>query len=410
MDIYNFSRQLEREFDLLKKSKIPERNKELICNFQRDLIVEGVKAARIVRYMKTLRIVSERWKPKAFDEWTVDDLKDVLVAIESGDRKYTTETIKEFRKGLRKFFKWLKGENWEGLKILKGDKKEYRLPDVLTEDEVKAMIEAADNLRDKTIIAVIYEAGLRIGELANLQIKDIIWNEMGAKIKVHGKTGERQLLIIMAAPYLKKWLEVHPEADNPNAYVFVSVGTRNHGKPMTYHAFNKVISQAAKKAGIKKRVNPHILRHSRATFLANYLTEAQMNVFFGWTQGSDMPRIYVHLSGRDVDDAIAKVYGMEVEEEKKETKLKPKLCPRCNEINTPTSRFCQKCGLILDERERLQIQFEEGKIIPELMAKILENPVLVDKLKIALSFAKVLENNPQALEKLGELLGSMVND
>ena len=146
MDIYNFSRQLEREFDLLKKSKIPERNKELICNFQRDLIVEGVKAARIVRYMKTLRIVSERWKPKAFDEWTVDDLKDVLVAIESGDRKYTTETIKEFRKGLRKFFKWLKGENWEGLKILKGDKKEYRLPDVLTEDEVKAMIEAADNL------------------------------------------------------------------------------------------------------------------------------------------------------------------------------------------------------------------------------------------------------------------------
>jgi len=55
--------------------------------------------------MKTLRIVSERWKPKAFDEWTVDDLKDVLVAIESGDRKYTTETIKEFRKGLRKFFK-----------------------------------------------------------------------------------------------------------------------------------------------------------------------------------------------------------------------------------------------------------------------------------------------------------------
>ncbi len=77
-------------------------------------------------------------------------------------------------------------------------------------------------------------------------------------------------------------------------------------------------------------------------------------------------------------------------------------------MNAPISRFCQKCDLILDERERLQIQFEEGKIIPELMAEILENPVLVDKLKIALSFAKVFENNPQALEKLSELLGSMI--
>ena len=40
--------------------------------------------------------------------------------------------------------------------------------------------------------------------------------------------------------------------------------------------------------------------------MANYLTEAQMNVYFGWTQGSDMPGVYVHLSGRDIDDAILK--------------------------------------------------------------------------------------------------------
>jgi integrase/recombinase XerD len=44
--------------------------------------------------------------------------------------------------------------------------------------------------------------------------------------------------------------------------------------------------------------------------MANYLTEAQMNVYFGWAQGSDTPGVYVHLSGRDVDDAILKANGI----------------------------------------------------------------------------------------------------
>jgi integrase/recombinase XerD len=44
--------------------------------------------------------------------------------------------------------------------------------------------------------------------------------------------------------------------------------------------------------------------------MANYLTEAQMNVYFGWTQGSDMPGVYVHLSGRDIDDAVLNANGI----------------------------------------------------------------------------------------------------
>ena len=48
--------------------------------------------------------------------------------------------------------------------------------------------------------------------------------------------------------------------------------------------------------------------------MANYLTEAQMNLYFGWIQGSDMPSVYVHLSGRDVDDAVLKANGITAKE------------------------------------------------------------------------------------------------
>jgi integrase/recombinase XerD len=72
------------------------------------------------------------------------------------------------------------------------------------------------------------------------------------------------------------------------------------------------------------------MRHTRATELANILTEAQMKEHLGWVPGSDMPSTHVHLSGRDVDGAILKPYGIAVDEESKvKIALTLTKCPRC---------------------------------------------------------------------------------
>ncbi|RLI81874.1 hypothetical protein DRP07_06390 [Archaeoglobales archaeon] len=243
----------------------------------------------------------------------------MLVEIETAD--YTPQTVNEFKKGLRKFFKWLKGEDWRGLKPLKGEKRDNRKPEVL-EEEILKMIEVAKNPRDKAMISLLYEAGLRVGELATLKWKDITWTDFGARIKVHGKTGERVIPIVTSISYLQKWMEYHPSYDpesgiDPVAYIFVNIGNRNLGEPMSYRMIDKVIKKAAEAAGVRKRVRTHTMRHSRATALAKHLPEAQMNQFFGWVQGSDMPRIYVHISGRDIDKAINRINGSEEEEERK---------------------------------------------------------------------------------------------
>lgn len=408
-DFHKHTIELNREMNRVREGDFPEENKDLLIKFAKELQVEGIKAARIIRYLKTLRIV-QQWKRKLFTEWTVDDLKDVVFEIENNG--YKVQTINEFRKGLRKFFKWLKGKNWEGLEVVRGERKDKRKPDVLTEEEISRMIEAAINPRDQTIIAVGYEAGLRIGELATLTWGNVTWTEWGARIKVHGKTGERVIPIVMAASYLKKWMIDHPYYDlrtntiDPDALVFVRFNGKGAGKPLTYNMYSKIIKQAARKAGIKKRVYPHILRHSRATVLANKLTEHQMNIYFGWVQGSDMPSIYVHLSGRDIEGAIKEVYGLEDKEEDKT--LKPVKCPRCAELNTPYSRFCHKCGLPLDEKERLKAQLEEAKLVPEKMTKILEDPKLREEFKAAIMLAEALEDNPEGMKKLNELIEEML--
>jgi ribosomal protein L40E len=109
-----------------------------------------------------------------------------------------------------------------------------------------------------------------------------------------------------------------------------------------------------------KKVHPHKLRHSRATFLASKLTEAQMNQIFGWKQGSDMPSIYVHLSGRDMDDAILGVYGLKKEEQEK-PKLTPKICPRCQMNNPVDAKFCSRCGLALDVKAAEELEEARSK-------------------------------------------------
>ncbi len=127
-----------------------------------------------------------------------------------------------------------------------------------------------------------------------------------------------------------------------------------------------------------------------------------MNIYFGWVQGSRMPSIYVHLSGRDIENAIKRISGIEDEEEKRNDK--PIKCPRCMELNLPHARFCHKCGLPLDEKERLKAQLEEAKLIPEKIAKILEDPKLREEFRAAIMLAEALENNPEGMKKLNELL------
>jgi len=131
-----------------------------------------------------------------------------------------------------------------------------------------------------------------------------------------------------------------------------------------------ILRKIAKRAGIRKKVNPHAFRHARATHLAKFLTEAQMKEFFGWVQDSDMASVYVHLSGRDVDRAILQLYGMQVDEEKEENgKLLPKKCLRCGEINPATNKVCRRCFFPLDGSAE---NFLEREVKGEVIDAVIE--------------------------------------
>jgi len=381
LDLYNEKKLLDQAISKLKRSRITRRNKKLIMDFVEYSFARGLTTVRVVKYIFHLTKLAELLG-KDFDKATKKDIQRVVAEIER--ENYSAWTKKDFRSMLKRFYKWLNDDKGypEQVKWIKStiSKKDVKLPEeLLTEDDIRKMVEACNNSRDKALIFALYESGARIGEIASLKIKDVKFDEYGSIVIVKGKTGMRRVRLIASDPYLRAWLNDHPMKNDPEAPLWI----KTNNEPITYSTISKLIKKIAKKAGIKKGVHAHLFRHSRATFLAQYLTEAQLSHYLGWVQGSKMASIYVHLSGRDMDKALLGIYGIKFEEKKEEERLKPKICPRCKERNAYNAVFCSRCGLPLDIKSAIlksELRDEADKLLSDILKKNPELSTLLEKL------------------------------
>lgn len=377
-ELKNYDQHIKSKLAAITSSKISDRNKQAILEFKDECFARGLGKGRVLKYLHNTSTLAG-WLNKDFHDCTKQDIKALVARIEQS--KYANSTKKEFKIVLKKLFKWLRDQdegypaevNW----IIPGSKScenNRKLPeDMLTEDEVQRLIQVASGLRNKAFISMLYESGCRISELLLMRLRSIQFDEHGAKINVPAiKTGSRRIRIVLSVPLLTAWMDNHPFKDNADSFLWID----NRMKRLGYGSASALLKRLAKKAGIKKKVNPHNFRHSRATYMANHLTEAQMKEYFGWIQGSDMAAIYVHLSGRDVDNAVLKIYGRSSAEQSEESILTPKICNRCQQQNPSNNRFCSRCGIPLDS-ETLNTVIKndlERKHADSIMDRLLNDP------------------------------------
>jgi len=106
------------------------------------------------------------------------------------------------------------------------------------------------------------------------------------------------------------------------------------------------------------------------------MSEAALKQYMGWTQGSKMAAIYVHMSGKDTDEAILRANGLDTPEKPRCQPLKPVVCVRCGTVNGATGRFCSVCSLPLAEDAANEVLREEAKKarVAELMESLLKDP------------------------------------
>ena len=180
-------------------------------------------------------------------------------------------------------------------------RKRQQLPKVLSKQEVHALIENTNNLKHKCIVSLLYSAGLRRSELLNLKLDDIDGKRMLISIK--GGKGNKDRMTVLS-PTLLKDLRLYYKEYRPRVYLFE--GPRN--RPYTASSVLKLISNAARRAAIPKKVTPHMLRHSFATHLLEDGVDIRHIQLLLGHNSTKTTEIYTHVaetSFKDIKDLLS---------------------------------------------------------------------------------------------------------
>jgi integrase/recombinase XerD len=202
---------------------------------------------------------------------------------------------------LKSFFDWLVLEKvirYNPCDRVDGPKIGRYLPNVLSEEEVVALLDSVDlsvwqGFRDKAILEVLYGCGLRVSEAVGLKISCVFLKE--GFVRVIGKGDKERLVPLgeMAAEAVEKYLDVRPDpADSESSDIMF---LNRFGRPLSRVSMFNMIKRQAVAAGIRKEISPHTFRHSFATHLLEHGADLRVVQEMLGHESISTTEIYTHI-------------------------------------------------------------------------------------------------------------------
>lgn len=244
---------------------------------------------------------------------TVDDLNDELIdnfIYEQSLNDLKSSTISRRISTIKNFFLFLENEKIATnlVKEVILPKKEKHIPTFLSIDEIKNLLSVFDETkpteyRDKTMVLVMYSAGLRVSELINLEKRSINFEEKLITLKGKGNKERFVPLNYIALEYLNNYLSQNKnnKVFSKSKYLFIN---KKDGKPLTRQYFFVELNKYAKRAEIDKKISPHTLRHSFATHLLENGADLRVVQELLGHSKIETTQIYTHLSTKKILDAL----------------------------------------------------------------------------------------------------------
>ena len=219
---------------------------------------------------------------------------------------------------LKSFFNYLlfEGEiHSSPLNDIESPKIENKLPEVLTEDEIKRLISSINldsefGQRNKTIIEVLYGTGIRVSELIELKLSNIFFKEN--ILKVTGKGNKERFVPLgkIAIIEIKKYLNNRDKLKINSKFSDILFLNR-YGRQLTRSMIFKVINDSSKNAEIDKKISPHTLRHSYATHLLKNGADLRTIQLILGHESITTTEIYTHLDTFHLEDVLKKYHPRE---------------------------------------------------------------------------------------------------
>lgn len=237
-------------------------------------VEKGLALNSIVSYQQDLRKYLNFLKRKKIDRIDKIQKKDISDFLFSMRSKISPRSISRYLSSIKNFHKFLLREKISAsdpANLIESPKLGKKIPEVLSLDDINRLLKVPSarqiqGKRDKAILELMYATGLRVSEIASLKLDDL--NLEVGFLKCKGKSSKERLVPLgkIAEKFVANYIEeVRAKLlkDKLSSVLFLAQG----GRPLTRQSIWKMIKKTVKKAGIKKRVSPHTLRHSFATHL-----------------------------------------------------------------------------------------------------------------------------------------------
>lgn len=388
-----YAKALHRDLGRLEDLDIPEQDKAAILDVIEWKRADGAALSSLRQYMSNLIVVAKR-ADKSLLEISETELRDLFISFANGthpDVKDEGVNLQAYQIAMRNFVKLhdtpysdLPHKHDEGfemhpLTIDDVPGRDIQPEDLLYQEDIDALLDACGmDVRYKALIAWGLASGQRLDALRTVRVKDVQRSGPATDMRLNTEDGalkgnSGKVPLLWAKHYLEEWLDVHPFKNNPDfeeKYIFCADprmkganGDRDGEEPLDGSTIRKRLKVLANRAGIEKRIYPHLLRHTAITrMVVEGLSEQQVKKIVGWDPDSSQFGTYVHLAEELSNDSIRKTLGLPTSDQTTRPLLgMPTLlrCPECEDQIPDGTKRCMTCGEPLTDAEYVQAQAGE---------------------------------------------------
>jgi len=265
--IYEKELRTHREKLQFLQNKYPLWFREKIITYSQMMVRQRYSWKSITSYTGKLARYIEFYKGQDIDQLTDSEANQYLSHI--AKMEVSNSLINITLSAIKLYYQKIAFQSNFYLDRLERPRKGKTLPTILSVREVDSMFKSIKNLKHLSLLYVIYGGGLRLAEVLNLRVQDILWD----RNQIHIKSGKgNKDRMVMLSQTLKELLQRYFNDYKPQYWLFEGADRKSK---YTASSVQKMVKTAASKAGISRKVSPHTLRHCFATHLMDNGTDTR---------------------------------------------------------------------------------------------------------------------------------------
>jgi len=266
-----------------------------MLSFEQELKLRNYSKKTISLYTYFVSKFEQFVDKPPFEEITEEDVKEFILSLKYSNKNTTNLAYAAVKTYINLIHK-------KQLKLsLKGPRELKKLPKTLSRIEVIKLLDSTNNIAHKLLLELMYSSGLRVSEACSLKYEDI--NFENSTIHIKSAKGNKDRVVILAKKLrsqLKSYLTLRGV---DNGFIFPS--GRNPLGHITTRSAQEILKTSAKKAGIKKRITPHMLRHSFGTHLLENGTDIRYIQRLLGHKNLETTAIYTQVADADIKDIVS---------------------------------------------------------------------------------------------------------